>query len=91
MNGLEKRMGRLVYQDLALSVDLLMEILSMYEAELSSSDVPWNRRRAVVMNGAAFVVLFCGALRGGEVLLMEASELCKCICDGKVHRSVSHV
>ena len=91
MNGLEKRMGRLVYQDLALSVDLLMEILAMYEVELSSPDVPWHRRRTIVMSGAAFVVLFGGALRGGEVLLMEASELCRRIHDGKVHRSASHV
>jgi len=91
MVGLEKRMGRLVYQDLALSTDLLMEILSMYEIELASEDVPWSRRRSIVMSGAAFVVLFGGALRGGEVLLLEASELCKRIGDGRTHRTASHV
>ena len=91
MVGLEKRMGRLVYQDLALSTELLMEILSMYEIELASEDVPWSRRRSIVMSGAAFVVLFGGALRGGEVLLLEASELCKRIGDGKIHRTAPHV
>ena len=91
MVGLEKRMGRLVYQDLALSTELLMEILSMYEIELASEDVPWSRRRSIVMSGAAFVVLFGGALRGGEVLLLEASELCKRIGDGKSHRTAPHV
>ncbi len=91
MTGLEKRMGRLVYQDLALSTELLIETLAMYELELSSVDVPWHRRRSIVMSGAAFVILFGGALRGGEVLLLEASELCKRIRDGKVHRSAPHV
>ena len=91
MTGLEKRMGRLVFQDLALSVELLMEILQLYEVELSCGEVPWVRRRAIVMSGAAFVILFGGALRGGEVLLLEASELCKRIGDGRMHRSAPHV
>ena len=91
MMGLEKRMGRLVFQDLALSVELLLELLAAYEVELESPEVPWNRRRSIVMSGAAFVVLFAGALRGGEVLLLEASELCKRIGDGKNHRIGPHV
>ena len=91
MNGLEKRMGRLVYQDLALSTELLVEILAIYELELSSADIPWSRRRSIVMSGAAFVILFGGALRGGEVLLLEVSELCKRVQAGKNHRSAPHV
>ena len=91
MTGLEKRMGRLVFQDLALSVELLMEILRLYELELSCGEVPWIRRRSIVMSGAAFVILFGGALRGGEVLLLEASELCKRIGDGRMHRPAPHV
>ena len=43
------------------------------------------------MSGAAFVILFGGALRGGEVLLLEASELCKRVQAGKNHRSAPHV
>ena len=91
MLGLEKRMGRVVYQDLGLSVELLLEILSMYEEELSTVGVPWSRRRSIVVSGAAFVTLYVGALRGGEVLLMEASELCKRIRQGKNETSSSHV
>jgi hypothetical protein len=91
MLGLEKRMGRLVYQDLAISVDLLLEILKEYELELLDKDVIWSRKRRVIMTGAAFVVLFAGALRGGEVLLMECSELCRRVLDGKFHPSAPHV
>ena len=36
-------MGRLVYQDLALSTELLMEILLMYEKELALDDVTPSR------------------------------------------------
>ena len=91
MMGLEKRMGRLVYQDLALSTELLMEVLDRYDLELDSPGVAWSRRREIVMSGAAFVILFAGALRGGEVLLLEASELCKRIRDGKHHSKEPHV
>ena len=91
MMGLEKRMGRLVYQDLAISVELLLELLARYETKLETAEVPWSRRRMIVMSGAAFVILFAGALRGGEVLLVEASELCKRIQDGKRHHAEPHV
>ena len=39
------------------------------------SDLGQEEKRARIICGAAFTVLWAGALRGGEVLLMEASEL----------------
>ena len=81
--GCEKRMGRLVYQELGLSFDVLQEVLKGFEQELWDPKVPRERKRLLVVAGAAFVILFGGALRGGEVLLLEASELVRRIRDGR--------
>ena len=45
----------------------------------------------IIICGAAYVVLVSGALRGGEVLLMEGSELCRSIVDGKHHLTSPHI
>ena len=50
-------MGRLVYQDLGLPTELLMEVLDMHDLELESPGVAWSRRREFVMSGAACVIL----------------------------------
>ena len=91
MFGLEKRMGRVVYQDLAISVEVLMTVLEEFEIELRLAKVAQARKHEIIMCGAAYVVLFAGALRGGEVLLMEGSELCRRIVDGKHHLTSPHV
>ena len=91
MRGCEKRMGRLVYQDLGLSMDMLLLVLESWEKELSEARCGNVRRRNLVVAGAAFVVLFAGALRGGEVLLMEATELVKRRKDGERHSSHPHI
>ena len=45
----------------------------------------------MIICGSAFVVLFSAALRGGEVLLGEASELVRHIMEGKHHANHPHV
>ena len=75
MVGLEKRMGRLVVQNSGISVELLLALLEKMELEYGDSTTDHARRRELIVCGAAFVVLFSVALRGGEVLLGEASEL----------------
>ena len=91
MRGCEKRMGRLVYQDLGLSMEMLLTMLEAWETELADAGCGNVRRRNLVVAGAAFAVLFAGALRGGEVLLMEASELVKRRKDGQRHSSHPHI
>lgn len=91
MKGCEKRMGRLVNQDLGISIEVLLEMLRMYEMELWNDKTSTSRRRDLVMAGAAFVALFGGALRGGEILLAEATELVKRQEDGKYHSKHPHV
>ncbi len=83
MLGLRKRMGRLVNQNMAISVDLLEEILQYYDHELEDPDLDPGRVRTIIVCAAAFVILFGGALRGNEVLYLERSELVKRRKDGK--------
>ena len=91
MVGLEKRMGRLVIQNSGMSIELLLALLAEMEVEYGSHTVDYSRRRELIMCGSAFVVLFSAALRGGEVLLGEASELVQRISEGKRHVSHPHV
>ena len=50
-----------------------------------------ERKRDLIVVGGAFIVLGGGALRGGEVLLMEASELVKRRFNGMDHAGHPHV
>ena len=85
IRGCEKRMGRLVNQDLGISIEVLLLILGEMEMVLGQKEVTKEERRSLVMAGAAFVILFGAALRGGEVLLLQASELCLRIGAGQSH------
>ena len=91
MSELEKRMGRVVYQDLAISVEVLMTVLEEFEIELRLPEVARARKREIIMCGAAYVVLFAGVLRGGEVLLMEYNEPYRRIVNDKHHLTSLHV
>lgn len=78
MRGCEKRMGRLVRQDAALSVEILLHVMSnLLESELSKRETSDQRKRDIVMIGSFLVIGFCDALHGNEVFLVEASSLCK--------------
>ena len=46
-------MGEVVYQDVAIAVDVLKAVLAKYEAELLDSKMIWGRKRKVIMCGAA--------------------------------------
>ena len=91
MIGCEKRMGRLVIQELGFTVEVVKEMMSGWDRILESDDVNVRRKRDIVVVGGAFAVLIGGALRGGEVLLMEASELVKRRLDGRDHPDHPHV
>lgn len=76
IKGCEKRMGRTVRQDTALSVPILMQILTQLEKELENKELEITRRRNVVLIGSALAIGFCDALRGNEIFLVEATSLC---------------
>ena len=51
----------------------------------------YERKRMLIVAGAAFVILYAGALRGREVFLVESSKLSKLIFQGREHPSHPHV
>ena len=91
MLGLEKQMGRHVKQDLGISVEVLCEVLNHYERDLCTVSLPGNRRRELIVSGAALVILYTAGLQGGEIFMLEASETSKRIREGKEHAQHPHV
>ena len=91
MKGCERQMGRFVKQDLGLSLPILLELLNRYAQELDEEEVSVERKRFVIITAAAFVILWAGALRGGEVFMLESSELVKRRDDGRNLTGNGHV
>ena len=86
MRGCEKRMGRLVKQNKALDVRILLKMLHAYELELISKKTSVARKRFVKMASAYFVISFVGALRGGEGLMLEATSLASYSEEGRMNK-----
>lgn len=76
IKGCEKRMGRRIKQDTALSVGILLRLLENLENELRAGGLEPERKRAIVILGSFLVVGFCDELRGNKVFMVEASSLC---------------
>ena len=91
IQGCEKRMGRLVKQDMGISMDMLQEILMLYDVELSDPKIDKARKRMIIVCAGSFVILFAAALRGGEVFMLEASEFTKRRDDGRNMTRNGHV
>jgi hypothetical protein len=83
IKGCEKRMGRTIRQDVALSVSILLAIQANLEREFKCTTTTLHRKRDVVILGSFLVIGFCDALRGNEVFLVEASNLCKYVEENK--------
>ena len=56
-------MGRLVKQDLGISLEMLNAILAIYETELADDSVSQERKIFVIVCAASFIMLWVGALR----------------------------
>ena len=85
IHGCEKRMGRRVKQDQAVSIAILKELLKNFRSELQEKKVTRERKRDIIMSANSLVVGYCGALRGGEILLAEATSICEAIESGRIH------
>ena len=77
MEGCEKRMGKLIIQDRAISLKVLLLMLENYELEWHQVGDNYRRRRMIAIGAASNCIMFCAALRGPEILLMEATTLCQ--------------
>jgi hypothetical protein len=72
--GVERRIGRLAKQNRGIAVDVSLEISSNYEIELFNQETLPERKREIILFGAANVIK--AGLRDGKVLcLVDASEL----------------
>lgn len=92
MLGLRKRIGVLVNQNLGISVEVMLEILNRYDAEIEDEDLDFDRLRTIIVCGAAFIILFAASLRGNEVLMLERSEFVKSRNAGKTgSKDTEHV
>ena len=89
--GCEKQMGWLVIQELGFMVEVVKAMLGIWDQELESVNMNAKRKRDLVVVGGTLVVLAGGALQGGEVLLLKASELVKHQLDGKDCAEHPHV
>lgn len=85
IRGCEKRMGRTIRQDAALSVEILLAVLDNMDKEFKCSEPTIRRKRDLVILGSFLVIGFCDALRGNEVFLVEASNLCKFADETQLH------
>lgn len=74
MLGLKKCMGRIINQNLGISVEVMLEILKCYDLEISDEELPYGSLRDIMVCGAAYVILFGASLRGNEVLMLEISN-----------------
>ena len=66
MFGCHKRMGDIVLQDMALSIDVVVALDSMFDREYCSADDP-ERKHYVAVMGLWSTVGFVGGFRGEEL------------------------
>lgn len=81
--GCESRMGNITSQDAAFTVEAMLGMLELLNSQFHRRSTSQEKRRTVVMTAAVLVIGFCGALRGGEIFLMEATEFCRRIDTGR--------
>lgn len=79
--GCVKRMGQIVRQDLAISVELLLAVVFDLQREAKGT---YGSRLYLLIRAAAFcVIAFAGSFRGHEVFLVELDGLLRHLEDGK--------
>ena len=88
--GCEKRMGRVVKQDLGISFEMIQGLLRLYEGDLSEEGIREERKRMIIVAGSCFVILWAGALRGNEMFMLEAGEFVKRRDDGRLLEKNGH-
>ena len=81
IQGCELRMGRDVRSDKALHYKILHQIIRNFESELMDYDVPWERKRILILTGGYLMLCFGCSLRGNEGFYLERkSENYCCFC-----------
>lgn len=94
MEGMHKRMGDKSEPDLALSVELVLELLKRLREELErveSNGGSEDEIKQLILCGVFVALGFCGGLRGEEIMLLDACALLKHHEEAMNHPKYPHV
>ena len=91
IEGLLKRMNKMVRSDLALDPRILHIIMNNMEKEIRSQRTTLKRKRWLIIAGTYFIISFVCSLRGNKGFMIDAGSLIKYIVKGKEHDDVPHV
>jgi hypothetical protein len=81
--GCEKRMGYILVQNKAISIDVLKAMIKKFELGAKSASArSWDRHEQV-MGLVYSIISFCGAMRGSEGLKLDWNTLLENISKGK--------
>jgi len=69
--GMHKRMGDLVIQDEAMSMELLLAIQGLFERDFAAAGDDLERQAEVIFPAAFCAIGYCAGLRGEEIPLMD--------------------
>ena len=87
--GMEKRLGRQIKQDMAISIEVMIEIQKLLERDWISARTA-NERLLVVIAAMLFIVPFCWGLRGEELLLISLGA-CRQVWSHSQNHPIAHV
>lgn len=89
IRGVHKRMGDIVKPDRALSLVLMHELMGQLEMEWGEAGA--NEKYEVAIEGAFYIISFCGGLRGEEVPLTNITGMRKWWSAGEDEGVTPHV
>lgn len=89
MVGYYKRVGQMLVQDLAVSIEVMLAVQEYLEGQWNLSRTE-NEKRLVSEIGVIFMICFCLGLRGEEMLLIDIAGCRKHIEETRAH-STPHV
>jgi hypothetical protein len=90
MLGYYKRVGQLLVQDLAVSIDVILAVQGYLEEQWNLTRSLSEKRSVSEFLGVIFVICFCLGLRGEEMLLVDIAGCRKHMKETRAH-STPHV
>jgi hypothetical protein len=89
MVGYYKRVGQMLVQDLAISIEVILAVQEYLEEQWSMARTE-TEKRSVSEMGVIFIICFCLGLRGEEMLLIDIAGCRKHMVETRAH-STPHV
>lgn len=73
--GCLKRMGQIIKQDLAISIEVLHELLKQFKIDIKRAHERKLDTHLLIQAAVYSVIAFCGSFRGNEVFLVDLDGL----------------